>query len=171
MAKKDISISTPSPKRKTGMWGWAAVILCVGFILWLIIYSVGNLIAKHYGGKVYATVNWLPKDCSGRRRNGVPMKVKVEEGTYSLRMSREDCRTGKYRLGQSVEVIWHRQLDIVIWPEGRIPENELIVSIGIAAGMFFIGWSAYRRHHRGLREKEEARLRNRRKPKRPDSGR
>ncbi len=53
------------------------------------------------------------------KRKKPSIKVRLDEIEYSLRITKSDCFSGKYRVGQKIRVLKHRYFDRVVWPNSR----------------------------------------------------
>jgi hypothetical protein len=92
------------------------IVVLVGILLAWGFYSIARLIIiKNKGSQIAATVLKVDTDCD--RYN----KIEVDYGgkSYSVTISRTDCRDGVYKVGQAVILIKYKDDNTLVWPEAH----------------------------------------------------
>ncbi|HYF31780.1 MAG TPA: hypothetical protein VD993_11735 [Chitinophagaceae bacterium] len=161
MAKRRISYQPVNVKKKKDVWGWILVSTALLVIVWMFWSNIAALLTKRYGERVQATVIGFARDCSGRRGN-TSMKVAVGEQTKWLQISQDDCKAGKYKIGQKIAVLRLRSLGTIQWPHNE-PAMGLLAMIVLVVFVFFMLRAQYRSYLAGKRKEEEKRLYHERK--------
>jgi hypothetical protein len=92
------------------------IVILVCAVLAMGIYSIARLIIiKNKGSHIAATVSRVDTDCDRYNKIEVAYKGK----TYTVTISRSDCRDGVYKVGQSVALIKYKDDDTLVWPEAQ----------------------------------------------------
>ena len=140
-------------------------ILCIvffgGVILLLVVLSIRPIIIKYAGESVFATVIRTPSHCS--RRSEIDVIVGTKK--YDLGISAANCRDGKYKVGQKVEVLKYKDYNEVIWPKSH-PDLALLIALGLFAFVYFTERNKYLKEKRLKLLKTE---KHRRKPRRNEN--
>ncbi len=78
------------------------------------------------------------------KRKRPSIKVRLDEIEYNLKITKSDCFSGKYRVGQKVRVLKHPYFDRVVWPN-----YKPLISFGfiflVMVAVFFYHRYEYRR--------------------------
>jgi hypothetical protein len=145
--------------------GKTASILCIVFFGMIIILTVlvltRPIIIKYAGESVFATVIRTPSHCS--RRSEIDVMVGTKK--YDLGISAANCRDGKYKIGQKVEVLRYKDYNEVIWPKSH-PDLALLITLGLFAFAYFTERNKYLKEKRIKLLKTE---KHRRKPRRNEN--
>jgi hypothetical protein len=99
---------------------------------------IGSVIVKYYGDRVTAIVTEVPPECD--RYNSVKVLLNNKEQEVSI--SRPDCQEKKYKIGQQVELIKHKNFDEPVWPESQ----PAIPLVGILALLIIIVYTNYNKY-------------------------
>jgi len=108
------------------MKGIAIFIASIAILIWGLNAMIGMVIVRYWGEKTTAVVTAVPNECDRYNR----IKILLGEAEQEITISRNDCKEGKYRVGQQVELIKHKNFDEPVWP-GSHPELAIIIVIGI----------------------------------------
>jgi hypothetical protein len=71
-------------------------------------------------------------------RKSPSIKVRLDEVEYSLRITKSDCFSGKYRVGKKVTVLKHPYFDRVVWPNYKPLISFGFIFLFMAAVFFYV---------------------------------
>ena len=92
------------------------IVVLAGIVLAWGVYSIARLITtKNKGSQITATVLNVDTDCD--RYNKI--EVAYADKTYPVSISRENCRDGVYKVGQTVTLIKYKDDNMLVWPEAQ----------------------------------------------------
>ena len=113
-------------KYKLSIKGYLIVGIGALLALIMLVFMIRFAIADRYGVPVTVMVVRVPERCISR---GPKIKVEYKDRTYSLSISRESCKNGKYDLGETVTASYYEPFDIMGWPDAHVAEKYLIIFV------------------------------------------
>lgn len=93
------------------------LIIAIGCLaLWGLSAIIQLIIVKNYGAEITAQIVRVDDDCD--RYNSIDV---LHDGkTYTVSISRDDCRNKVYNEGQMVKLIKYKENDNLLWPESQV---------------------------------------------------
>lgn len=105
------------------------------FLIWPLWPLTRDVYIQYKGHKAIATVTEVPLTC--RRKYPNVIKILLDKKERRLDISYDECKTGKYQVGQQVALLVHPSSDKFI-EEGDRADYMLVLYLAALVFLFFI---------------------------------
>lgn len=106
--------------------GITIVIVCIVILIWGLYSTIGMVIVRYWGEKKTALVTAVPTLCDRYNR----ITILLDGAEQEVAIGRDDCKKGKYKVGQKVELVKHKKFDEPVWPNSH-PELAIIIIMSV----------------------------------------
>jgi len=127
------------PKLRTPVWVYLLLVVLIAFLLLAFAALIKDIIIQYKGRLEVATITEVPLNCKWKFDNTIKVKVDGREYPYSI--TRTECTTGKYQVGQQLKVRRHAAFNKVIRADDRADYSLAIYFAWLVAFFFIIRYS------------------------------